>query len=150
MPITKPEVTSLCAEMLQQRLLQLKTEWQELEESMANETKSSLGDKHETARARMQAEQERMAQVLNEAEQNFSDFQKIDFTNAHSVVRSGSLVHMQTGSFLIGPALGKLNIASEMVYAISTKSPLGQQLQGLAVGTEITLNGQKRKILSIE
>ena len=62
----KEALIRLCEQKLLEKARLLGQDVEELKRSMETETKSSLGDKHETARARMQAEEEKLSLRMRE------------------------------------------------------------------------------------
>ena len=56
----KLKIHSHCLQILNQKIEELSNALNTATESANNETKSSAGDKHETARAMMQIEQEKL------------------------------------------------------------------------------------------
>src|SRR4051812_47714010 len=83
---------------------------EDLADSAANETKSTAGDKHETALAMLQIEQRNMKGRLAEAEEKKRLLEKISAAITSSVVMKGSLVHTSLGYFYLSVALGKIKI----------------------------------------
>lgn len=72
----KQQLISDCTKKLQQQIVSLKQLLDEVTEAVNNETKSSVGDKHETSRAMMQLEQEKLGKQLLEAETHLAEFEK--------------------------------------------------------------------------
>ncbi len=122
----------------------------ELNESAKNETKSSVGDKHETALAMLQIEQENTAQKLKEATTQKLQFQQIDFKQSSDKIIPGSLIKTNHGYLLLCVALGKVSIQNKDIIALSTKSPLGIKLLGAQVKDIIEINKMKYSIEEIE
>jgi transcription elongation GreA/GreB family factor len=120
--------------LLQQTLADLK-------ESGANETKSTAGDKHETALAMLQIEQANKRTQLQEALEQKNILEKIaNVTNTTKIVH-GSLVKTNKGYFYMSVALGKALVNEVPVIAISPQSPLGAKLVGLCVHDVVETNG---------
>lgn len=113
----------------------------ELKESISNETKSTAGDKHETALAMLQIEQENTNQQLKEAMKQKALFDKIDPTVSASLILNGSLVKTNKGYLFLSIALGKTKVDGIEVIALSHNSPLGQKLVGLKVNDTAEING---------
>jgi transcription elongation GreA/GreB family factor len=112
----------------------------DLKESGANETKSTAGDKHETALAMLQIEQASKRTQLNELVQQLAVLQKINPAFSSTIILNGSLVKTNNGYFYISTSLGKLNIDDVMVMAVSPQSPLAKKIMGLVVGQSIDIN----------
>ena len=112
----------------------------DLKESGANETKSTAGDKHETALAMLQIEQankrEQLTQLLNQK----AIFEKINPEITPAIVVTGSLLKTNNGYLFLSVALGKAQIEGKAVIGLSLQSPLGQKLLGLKEGGKATMN----------
>jgi hypothetical protein len=146
----KEKVHKRCQELINDKVYQLKKTLGDLKETASNETKSTAGDKHETALAMIQIEQENTNKQLKEALTQKLQFERIDST-IHSVkVANGSLVETNKGYFFISVALGKLMIDNNMVVALSPQSPLGNKLLGLNENDTTTMNGVNYVIEHIE
>jgi len=109
-------------------------------EAANNETKSTAGDKHETAKAMMQLEQEKLSKQLAILNLQLNDLQKIDVTKKHSVISNGSLVKTNNGMLFIGVGLGKIKVNETDVVAISFLSPLASLLIGKKNNDTVKLN----------
>ena len=129
--------------MLQQTLAYLK-------ESGSNETKSTAGDKHETALAMLQIEQTNTRAQLHDAQEQRSVLIIIKPDIITKKVLPGSYVKTNKGNFYISVALGKLIIDGETVMAISPQSPLGAKLMGCCVNDTVTINTHTYLVESIE
>ena len=130
-------------EMLQKVLADLK-------ESGSNETKSTAGDKHETALAMLQIEQANVRGQLSDALAKKSFFEKIDPHVSAPIIVNGSLIKTNRGYLLMSVALGKAQIDNINVIALSPQSPLGQRLMGLKAGEAATINNVEYVIEAIE
>ncbi|MDI1354160.1 MAG: 3-oxoacyl-ACP synthase [bacterium] len=117
--------------------------------SMENETKSSVGDKHETARARMQFEQGKLEKQLSEIKQQETELRRIDLSNVHSHVAFGSLVETNRGNFFIAIPLGKLAFGKDFIQVISALSPLAICMKGKSAEQSFLFNGMEYRIEEI-
>jgi transcription elongation GreA/GreB family factor len=132
-------IASTKVTLLQQTLADLK-------ESGANETKSTAGDKHETALAMLQIEQANKRAQLQEALEQKAAIEKLEnITNTTKIV-NGSLVKTNKGYFYVSVALGKAVIDEKIVIAISPQSPLGAKLMGLCVNEKVEINGNEYRV----
>lgn len=113
----------------------------ELSESVLNETKSTAGDKHETALSILQSEQSRLAIHLYDAHDQKSFYCQMKIDQDTSFIKSGSLLKTSKGWFYMSVALPKIIIEDTTVIAISSKSPLGEKLLGKKIGDRIEING---------
>lgn len=138
-----------CVDYIDQRIKNIHAAYEVVNESGNNEMKSSAGDKHETGRAMMQLEQEKIANQLSEAIKIKNTIIRIDPKQHTRVISVGSLVITNKGNFYIGISAGKLEIGEETFHAISPSSPLALKLFGLKVDQQINFNGQVYKIIQI-
>lgn len=111
-------------------------------ESAQNETKRTAGDKHETALAMLQLEQEKLRRQLQDAQLQQNLLSKIDPSYTSSKIINGSLVKTNNGHLFLSIALGKIVQDDIPVLSLSPQSPLGSQLLGLTVPAELQLNGR--------
>lgn len=122
----------------------------DLTDSAANETKSTAGDKHETALAMLQIEQENSSRQLSEALKQKAVLEKIDPSLHPEQVVSGSLVKTNRGYFFISLGLGKITVDEQLIIALSPESPLGIQMMHLAKGDSFSFNNADYIIESVE
>jgi hypothetical protein len=127
----------------------LRNELNDLKESSSNETKSTAGDKHETALAMLQIEQKNISRQLKEALDQKALFEKISPTFFTPQISRGSMVITNKGYLFLSIALGKIVVDEITVMAISPQSPLGQKLMGLKVNDTADVNGVQYVIESI-
>ena len=113
----------------------------DLKESGTNETKSTAGDKHETALAMLQIEQANIRAQLKEAQEQKAVLENINPSLSPALIVNGSLVNTDKGYLFLSTALGKATIDGITVIALSQHSPLGIQLMGLREGDTTTING---------
>lgn len=122
----------------------------DLKESGSNETKSTAGDKHETALAMLQIEQANIRGQLQEALIKKSVLEKINPNVSAPVIVNGSLIKTNRGYLWMSIASGKAEIENIIVIALSPQSPLGQKLMGLKTGEAAAINNVEYIIESIE
>lgn len=122
----------------------------DLKESGANETKSTAGDKHETALAMLQIEQANTREQLNEAQQLLTALEKINPLLSPPVIVSGSLIKTNRGYLFLSIAGGKAIIDGCVVMALSPQSPLGKLLLRSGNGQTVSFGRHNYLIESIE
>jgi transcription elongation GreA/GreB family factor len=125
---------------LNQKLNDLNVMMIDLNEASNNETKSTVGDKHETSKAMMHLEQEKLGSQLKEIEFQIKEFNALNFSVHSNQIVLGSLVETTHGYFFIATAIGKIQIDNTSVFAISNKSPLGSKFLGLRANDSIEFN----------
>lgn len=146
----KEAVVAECRRVIRERISNLKSQMSELVNDAANDSKSTAGDKHETSRAMMQLEQEKLGTQLKILEEQQRQLEQIPIQNNSAKVSNGSLVETDRGWIFIGAALGKISVNKKDVICISQQSPLGKLLFIQETGSNVSLNNLKYQIISIE
>lgn len=101
----------------------------ELQESLKNDSKSSAGDKHETARAMVQMEMEQIVNKGNELVLQKRNFERIG-TQQCQLVALGALVKTDLALFYISLALGKIEIDTTEILCIGSNAPIFNSMKG--------------------
>lgn len=138
-----------CENLIAEKVQSLKVALSQITESANNETKSSAGDKHETARAMMQLEQEKLSRQINDALQVQAELSSLPKNTSTSVTK-GSLIYTNRGQIFIAVAIGKIEFEENTVIIISDKSPLALKFMGLKQGASLDFNGVNYQITSIQ
>ncbi len=139
-----------CLSVLAERRFGIERDLNDIADSVNTETKSSVGDKHETARARMQEEQARLQQQFLEIKTQEAELEKIQHVNIEEKVSQGSVVFTDLGVFFVAIAMGKLRLGQDHVQVVSARSPLVIKMIGLKAGDAFELNGTSYSIKSIK
>lgn len=145
----KKDLLEFCWKQVDERTTRLKKQSDELQESLGSETKSSAGDKHETGRAMVQLEQEKLGQQLQELEATRSILKKINIEKPSDKIRLGSLVKTSMANYFIAISAGTFNCDDEVVYCISASAPIAQLLLGKEKGENFAFNGKEQSILEV-
>lgn len=149
-PIPKKEVHAFCENYVDSRLERIHTEIQKLNEGLQSETKSTAGDKHETGRAMLQLEREKLGKQLLEVENMKIVMGRICPNQKSQKIALGSLVKTNTAVYFISISAGKFKIKNTEVFCISTSSPIGRALLGKRENEVIVFNGIEQLILEVE
>ncbi len=132
-----------------EKILQLKATIGDLSYSVSNETKSTAGDKHETALAHLQTAVAQANIQLQELQHQLTLLQTFDPCIVTTDVRPGSLVRTNKNNLYITAAIGKATVDEITVNAISSKSPAAIQLIGKTKGNEVIVNAMNFVIQEI-
>ena len=138
-----------CLEYVENRLITIQSTIEEIQESLSSETKSSAGDKHETGRAMLQLEREKAGQQLAEIENVKNALTQINIEKISETIILGSIVYTSQFNYFISISAGLLTVDSEIFYAISPQTPMGQLLLGKHVGDSFVFREQKIVIENI-
>ena len=145
----KQHIINTCLNYLTQKVNGLNAIIREVNDAANAESKSSAGDKHETAKAMAQLEQEKLGNQLKEAELQLIEFNKYDFTKESAVISLGSLIETNKGYFLIASSIGKIEVDGKAVFVISNKSPLAIAFIGKKQKDTVSFNAIEYVINSI-
>jgi hypothetical protein len=146
----KEKIFQLYLQKVDEKISLLKTSFTELTESAANETKSTAGDKHETALAMLQIEQENTGRQLKEAINQKSILEKIDPTLHTIETVRGSIVNTNNGIYFLSLGIGKIIVDDKTVIALSPESPLGIQLMHKKPGDQFNFNNNSYVIEKVD
>jgi hypothetical protein len=138
----KQQIHAQCLHTVRGKLEALHKQQQDLSFSLANETKSTAGDKYETARAMLHLGQEQLATQVAALMQQQAVLQSLNPSLAATQVGPGCLVKAGDQFYYFSVALGKLRIDDQTVFVLSLQSPLGNKLKGLHAGDSFELNGK--------
>lgn len=146
----KKEAHGYCEQYIQSRLSKINHEIEKINESLLSESKSTAGDKHETGRAMLQLEREKMGRQLAEIEKMQAIFKKIDGSKKNERIALGSLVRTNSAIYYISISAGRFQYKDVTLFCISAATPIGRLLMGKTVGEEFHFNGNTSKILEID
>lgn len=145
----KKRLLDACLETVRERVKQISASLEEAREASFSETKSSAGDKYETGREMMRMQSDMRALQLYEAQDLQDRLERIDVTQAHDKVRTGSVVRTTNGLFFVSQSMGQVELDCMEYQTMSLAAPMGKALKGLGVGDFAVFRDQKIEILSI-
>jgi hypothetical protein len=146
----KRELLNFCLELANSKVEALDYELNATRESTTSESKSTAGDKHETGRAMMHLEQEKLHKQLAEAQTIVAELERIDGKAFHTQIGLGTLVKTDKASFLLAAGLGKVDFQGTTYFVVSTKAPIAAQFLGKSAGEQVNMNGTVYDIQSVE
>lgn len=116
---------------------------QSAQNSANEETKSSAGDKYETARAMAQIERDRHAQLYDQISRERAVLERIDPDFVFQKVGLGALIQTGTGYFFVAVSTGMVEISGVKIIVVSPQSPLGASLMGKQRGDSFLFQQKK-------
>lgn len=134
---------------MDEKTARLKKRSAELQESLGSETKSSAGDKHETGRAMVQLEQEKLGKQLVELDKTKAILQKVDVAKNADKIVLGSLVKTSGADYFIAVSTGVYTNEGTSIFCISPGAPIAQLLLGKEKGDKIVFNGKEIEVLDV-
>ena len=131
-------------------LTEAKARMASLKESLGAESKSSAGDKHETGRAMIHLEQERVQDTVGRLEHMRGILMQCAAQDkVIQRVSPGALVETTGPWVLVGVPLGKVQLPDALVLCVGAEAPLAQQWHGAKPGDQVALGPQKLAIQAI-
>ncbi|MCK0130310.1 3-oxoacyl-ACP synthase [Flavobacteriaceae bacterium F08102] len=143
---TKLEAYQFCQSFINKRLLNINQHIGQIQEALRSETKSSAGDKHETGRAHLQLERERLGIQLAEAQKMQSVLSKISLEKTNKKIGIGSFVITNQASYFIAISAGLCKKTPNTIFCISINTPLGKVLAEKKAGDRFLFNNQQIEI----
>ncbi|SIS38999.1 hypothetical protein SAMN05421766_101371 [Zobellia uliginosa] len=148
--ITKEELYRFCGTFVAERIARIQKNIEDIQMSLTSETKSSAGDKHETGRAMLQLEREKLGQQLAEAEKMKQVLSKVPKDGNTATVGLGSWVVTARADYFLAISAGEFKSRQKSVYCISAATPIAKLLFGKQIGDTVVFNGQDLKIVDIK
>lgn len=145
----KEQLYALCREHLERRVLSLRSALDDAQTAANEETKSSAGDKHETGRAMMQLETEKLGAQLQKARHEQEKLQRIRPNKACRSVEPGALVITDKLRLYFAISAGKIVVEGKEYFALSLQTPLGKAARGRQVEDTFALQQQQYRIKKI-
>lgn len=144
----KQQLYDACLLFVNTKLATITTVMASNKKALYSETKSSAGDKHETGRAMIQLEMEKVGQQLAVINAMKLILDKIDIEKSTNIGCLGSLIKTTKADYFLAVSAGKVEIDKQTYYTVSLNSPIGKQLLGKKEGDFIPFN--QAEILEIQ
>jgi len=142
----KKDTIKVCLDKITKSKQALLMQQNEISNAIANETKSSAGDKFETSREMMNQEKSKIAEQL--IQQNYFETQlkAIRLDKSLTEIDFGAFVSTDKGYFLIAAALGKIENKDFTFFAISDEAPLFKAMKGKKENESFNFRNNSYKI----
>lgn len=138
-----------CILILQSKIARYSSKINELDIAIAEDTKSSAGDKFETSREMHQQEIDKLNGQLEIVKSDLLKISHLNNKESSLSITEGSLVQTNIMHFLIAASVGKLSVNNQIFYVISAQAPIAKILFGKFMGDTVTFNGKTHTVLSI-
>ncbi|WP_420571137.1 3-oxoacyl-ACP synthase [Kordia sp.] len=138
----KEQLYTACLDIVNARQATIQSTFTGIQEAMLSETKSSAGDKHETGRAMLQLEREKLGNQLAEIQKVKEILFKVDASSTVSQGCLGSVVYTSQANYFVSVSVGEITTNNSTFYAIATNTPIGKLLLGKKVGDTVTFRNQ--------
>lgn len=143
----KKALKAHCKSIVVDKIKALEEAMNSAQESANSETRSTAGDKHDTARAMMHLEKENMG---NQQAQNLHLLKVMEELNdtTKEIITPGTLIQTNLGNYYLSISLGQIKFEGKPYFVISAQSPIGKQFLGKEKEGSITFNGNTITIKS--
>lgn len=148
-PILKETLYQFCLSFAKGRISRIQASLSDVRISLESEDKSSAGDQHETGRAMLQLEQEKLGQQLAEAQKMLDVMDKIKPKTVHTTIGLGAFATTTKANYFLSVSAGEFKQNDDRVYCISISTPIGQLLLGKSVGDSVVFNEEEIKVLKV-
>ncbi len=139
-----------CESLLVDRMTVYNTELKELQSSYDTETKSSAGDKYETAREMIHIEKGKILTRIANLKKVDVDLKRvIQQKKKRSNAQFGSMISTDKATFLLGVPLGNVKFKDRVIFCVSLLAPIAKEIIGKASGQTISLNSNVQTIQEI-
>ena len=145
----RPNVLSSMRSLLEEKAVRARAELAELDQASAQETKSSAGDKYETAREMIAQARELQSSVLGGTQLGIEWLERQDPSRTCGSIALGAIFQTSDGWFLACPLPMEIPLRDGSVQGISLQSPLGQCLKGASAGGTRVFRGKTVQILAV-
>jgi hypothetical protein len=136
----KYQLLNVCIEFVENKHNLIVNSIASYQNDLLSETKSSVGDKHETGRAMLQLEMEKASLQLEEVSKMQQTLRKISIENSSKIIGLGALVITTKGTYFLAISIGKIVFNRNDYFVISAQSPIGMQLVGKKLREIIPFN----------
>ena len=146
----KTDLYNYCLSTIESKLNTINSVFDSAQASANNETKSTAGDKHDTARAMAHLESEKNAKQLVEINKLKRVLPYLKDFKISNMAELGSLVITNEGNYYLSISLGKFTLNSNDYLLISPVTPIGKLLIGKCVGDIVSFNNKSIEILELQ
>ncbi len=142
----KEDILNHIEEILREKETDYLKALESLKQDLTSASKSSAGDKHETGRAMVHLEQEKLGKQVLNTQKDLKTIQLMR-NNQSEKTALGSMLITDGPTFLLGIGLGIIKLEEQEVVCVSMLSPIAQNLARLKSGDSFTFG---KKTLSIK
>lgn len=120
-----------------------------LDEASAAETKSSAGDKYETAREMISQARRLQLERRDKAARGLEWLSRLEPLRAYQAATAGCLIETEKVAYLLGILTESVMVDGVAVQGLTLASPLGQALKGARVGDRVAWRGEVMVIMAL-
>ena len=149
-PLNKKDILIFLKSLIADNRKRSIAHYEEIRNSVLTESKSSAGDKHETARAMAQIELDKAANIVQQQEKLMAALNRLENINQEPKhIALGSLIKCSGFFIYISVGIGKISYQNHTIYTTGFNSPLAQQIKGKKLNESFDFNGKSYSILEL-
>ena len=149
MSINKKEVFHKCLDIVDQRISWYNEKMEDISDQNSIKNFAPGPDFYGNP-GQLMTEFEKSADELDRVQKYKQDLANLDIDNRSRVIRPGSVVETEKGYYFVSVPLGEIEMDDgSKVYAISTKAPIYEHLEGKEEGDSFIFNDKKIEIKKI-
>lgn len=149
--MNKSELIEEIVVQLNEKLSELSRYSDDLRNSLESEGKSTAGDKHDTGRAMIHLEQEKLQNQLQELKGQIQRVKTLEKNATPSnSAEYGSFIKTTGPSFLMGIGLGKIEFQNLTTFCVGMETPIGKQIKGLKENDSFNFKGKDERVITVE
>jgi len=137
-----------CTKILKERISAIELELKFLLKDIAEDTKSSAGDKYETSREMANIERGKQESQLAITRKSLNILKNARHTKKE-IIAGGNLIRTDKNWIFLSISLGPVTVNNEVVLVITPLSPLGSSFIDLRPGEIVKFNKQDYTIEAI-
>ncbi len=145
----KQQLYAYCQQWVDNKIALAQSEINSAQASANEETKSSAGDKYETARAMAQLEIEKSTNQLSEAGKLKRVLNEFSAEIETTKTQLGGLIQTDNGWFYISLSAGQVILDDVAYICLSPVSPLGARMLNLEPGEKFSFNNKSYHIQAV-
>lgn len=138
--MNKKELVAMCKDIVVNKLQNVQKAIDGYKSDLLSETKSSAGDKHETGRAMLQLEMEKLGQQYQNILTQKQLLTKINVDFSGGIIKVGSVVKLNGYHYFLATSVGQVAFNNLTIMVVSISSPIGKLLIGKQKGDFVMLN----------
>lgn len=144
----KKQIIAECQRIVNDKLKALENELVLLAKDIAEDTKSSAGDKFETGREMTNIEREKISAQVSEYKKSINLLANIRPGERESIVH-GTLIETNKNWIFLAISIGPVKVGDQTVLVISALAPLGEAFMNKKVKSTVKFNGIEYAIKAI-
>lgn len=145
----KPNILACFRTVLETVVAECECELAHLDEAASNETKSSAGDKYETAREMISQARRMQLERCDKAARGLEWLSQLEPTRVYEAAAAGCLIETDKIAYLLGILTESVTVEGVAVQGLTLASPLGQALKGTRVGDRVAWRGESLDICGL-